>query len=110
PRRDRPPGGAPPPREPPAEEPEPAPRRRRRSLVAVVALLALLGGAVWGGMQVVARREAGDEADRLQRALKEDQERNYAEAAEQVRKLTIDLPKSPDEAKDRLQSQPPAGP
>lgn len=87
----------------PIPEPDPTPpRRRRRSLVGIVVLLALLGGAVWGGLQIVARREAGNEADRYQLAVKRFQERSYAEAAEQFRTLARDFPQSPDEATYRF--------
>ncbi|MCI0462639.1 MAG: PQQ-binding-like beta-propeller repeat protein [Gemmataceae bacterium] len=88
---------------PPEPEPEPAPvRKRRRSLLAVVTLLALIGGLVWGGFRLAATRQAGNEADRFERALKQYDERNFAEAAERFRTLAIDFPQSPHEAKYRF--------
>ncbi len=85
-----------------SEAVEEAPRKRRRSLVAVVAMLAIVGGVGWAVFHFASGQAVGNEEERYKQALKQYEARNFAEAAELLRTLARDFPKSPNEASYRF--------
>jgi hypothetical protein len=99
------PGPAPAPSPPAGAGNEPGvPRSRKRgALVAVLlGLLLLAGGVTWGLLHDAGRPPPGAEAERSEKALKQYEKRQFADAAEQFRSLARDFPDSPSVARYRV--------
>ncbi len=80
---------------PAAQREGPAPRKRRRSLGIVLLLLALVGGVAWAGFHFAVAPSAGNEKELYAKALKAYDERDFGEAAAQLRDLYLKYPQSP---------------